>query len=223
LGRNYSFSQAVNNENAFTVNYLGDNNGIPDIQFTPTRDVYQQISRDRGSGFGDNGMAAIEYVNKDGQVIGRETVDSGEIHGGRNAAIAITGVDPDSTSLANIGISGGDVVNMDGVNAAGQANIEVDGDGSIVNLQVVPLDGAQSADGRNSAAEIVATDENGSVRNNSSASIQIVDESGNVLEEEHEDKAEKQEKEGEIAIESEDGQNEDEIELKVEGEGVNVA
>jgi hypothetical protein len=85
----------------------------------------------------------------------------------------------------------------------------VDGDGSIVNLQVMPVDGEQSA-------------ENGSVHN-SSASIQIVDESGNVLEEENEDKAEKQKKKGEIAIEAEDSQNKDEIELEVKGVGVNVA
>ena len=59
--------------------------------------------------------------------------------------------------------------------------------------------------------------------NSSTAAIQIVDESGNVLEEENVDKVEQQEKEGEIAIESGDSQNGDEIELKVEGEGVNVA
>ncbi|MBO6202980.1 MAG: hypothetical protein J6O13_05565, partial [Selenomonas sp.] len=221
LGQNYSFAQDAKNETAFTVGYL-DNTGNPDLKFTPTRNIYQQISKDMGSGFGDNGMAAIEYVNKDGQIVGREMVDSGEIHGGSNASISITGVDSNSTNLANIGISGGDVVNMEGADAASLANIEVDGDGSIVNLQVMPVDGEQSADGRSSAAEIVAADETGNVHN-SSASIQIVDDSGNVLEEENEDKAEKQKKKGEIAIEAEDSQNKDEIELEVKGVGVNVA
>jgi len=221
LGQNYSFAQDAKNETAFTVGYL-DNTGNPDLKFTPTRNIYQQISKDMGSGFGDNGMAAIEYVNKDGQIVGREMVDSGEIHGGSNASMSITGVDSNSTNLANIGISGGDVVNMEGADAASLANIEVDGDGSIVNLQVMPVDGEQSADGRSSAAEIVAADETGNVHN-SSASIQIVDDSGNVLEEENEDKAEKQKKKGEIAIEAEDSQNKDEIELEVKGVGVNVA
>ena len=221
LGQNYSFAQDAKNETAFTVGYL-DNTGNPDLKFTPTRNIYQQISKDMGSGFGDNGMAAIEYVNKDGQIVGREMVDSGEIHGGSNASMSITGVDSNSTNLANIGISGGDVVNMEGADAASLANIEVDGDGSIVNLQVMPVDGEQSADGRSSAAEIVAADETGNVHN-SSASIQIVDDSGNVLEKENEDKVEKQKKKGNIAIESEDSQNEDEIELEVKGVGVNVA
>ena len=221
LGQNYSFTQDAKNETAFTVGYL-DNTGNPDLKFTPTRNIYQQISKDMGSGFGDNGMAAIEYVNKDGQIVGREMVDSGEIHGGSNASMSNTGSNTDSTSLANIGISGGDIVNMDGANAASQANIEMDGDGSIVNLKVMPIDSAQSAEGSNAAAEIVATDENGNVKN-SAASIQILDESGNVLEEENEDKVEKQKKKGNIAIESEDSQNEDEIELEVKGVGVNVA
>ena len=184
----------------------------------------------------------------------------------------MTGVDTDSTNLANIGIAGGDIVNLDGADAASLANIEVDGDGSIVNLQVFSINGDEQSSGSTSAAEIVSNDKAGNSSmeivssdgaNNSAmeiissdnaadssmeivsadgdrqakaeiadadenvssanrAGIQIVDEAGNVLEEENEDKAEKEEKEGEIAIESSDSQQ-DEIELKVEGTGVNAA
>ena len=272
LGLNYTFAQDSSNDQAFTVNYISDS-GNPDVKITPNRDVYQQISHDMSSGFGDNGMAAIEYVDKNGRIVGRENVDSGEIHGtGLASAIAVTGDTPESTSLANIGIAGGDIVNLDGADAASLANIEVDGDGSIVNLQVFSINGDEQSSGSNSAVEIVSNDKAGDSSmeivssdgaNNSAmeiissdnaadssmeivsadgdrqakaeiadadenvssanrAGIQIVDEAGNVLEEENEDKAEKEEKEGEIAIESSDSQQ-DEIELKVEGTGVNAA
>ena len=272
LGLNYTFAQDSSNDQAFTVNYISDS-GNPDVKITPNRDVYQQISHDMSSGFGDNGMAAIEYVDKNGRIVGRENVDSGEIHGtGIAGAIEVTGVDTDSTNLANIGIAGGDIVNLDGADAASLANIEVDGDGSIVNLQVFSINGDEQSSGSTSAAEIVSNDKAGNSSmeivssdgaNNSAmeiinsdnaadssmeivsadgdrqakaeiaaadenvssanrAGIQIVDEAGNVLEEENEDKAEKEEKEGEIAIESSDSQQ-DEIELKVEGTGVNAA
>lgn len=199
FGLNYTFDQAAENAVAFTVqpsNMLRDN---PDTRITPHSNVYQQISSDMSSGFGDNGAAAIEYMDKSGNVIARENIDSGEIHGaGRDGQINISGPDYDSTKLATIGIAGGDIVNMDGADAAGTANIAVDGDGSVVNLEVLSLNS-----------------------DNSNAAIQIVDENGKILEE-NEDKVEKQKKDGEIAIESSDEQS-DEIELKVEGTGVNAA
>ena len=237
FGLNYTFSQDAGNTTAFTVeaNNFMDN---PDTRITPNNNIYHQISHDMSSGFGDTGAAAIEYQDKGGNVIATETIDSGEIHdsgiaGGRE----ITGIDTESTTLANIGIVGGDIVNLEGADAASMANIEVDGDGSIVNLQVFDLTGADRSGSDNSTVQIAGNDSTNLTADEDSqtgiaeitnmdtagtSSIQIVDESGNVLEE-REDKAEKQEKEGEIAIESPGSQNDDEIELTVEGEGVNVA
>lgn len=228
LGLNYTFNQAAGNGTAFTVNPGASPQDNPDTKFTPNRNVYQQISHDMSSGFGDNGAAAIEYMDKNGKVIASESITSGEIHGsGLEGSASITGMDSDNTSLANIGIVGGDIVNLEGADAASLANIEVDGDGSVVNLEVYSVAGnsameiTNSDNDRNASAEITNAEGNTSL-NTSAAAIQVVDENGNVLEE-NEDKVEKQEKEGEIAIESADSQNEDEIELKVEAEGVNVA
>ena len=106
----------------------------------------------------------------------------------------------------------------EGADAAGIANIEMQDKGAVVNLEVYSLNGEKTSTDGNPAAEIVSTDSR-----NALGSIQIVDESGNVLEEIDRDKADKQEKDGEIAIRSSDGQNENEIELTVESTGVNVA
>lgn len=230
FGLNYTFSQDESNATAFTVNASTTIRDNPDTKIAPRGDIYRQMSQDMNSGFGDNGAAALEYVDKSGKVIARENIGSGEIHGsGIESGVNAAEPGQDGKSLATIGIAGGDIVNLDGADAASTANIEVDSDGSIVNLEVFSIAGEKQSVNGSSVAENVSTDSANNpameIQNAGSASnaaIQIVDASGNVLEEKKEDKAEKQKKEGEIAIESSNNQA-DEIELKVEREGVNVA
>ncbi len=214
FGLNYTYSQDPANETAFTVNYINTDMGNPDLKPTPTHDVYQQVAKDVTSGFGGNNAASLQYVDKNGKVLATETIGSGTIAAGET----MDGLTVQGTDLANIGIVGGDIVNLEGADAAGIANIEMQDKGAVVNLEVYSLNGEKTSTDGNPAAEIVSTDSR-----NALGSIQIVDESGHVLEEIDQDKAEKEEKEGEIAIRSSDGQNENEIELTVESTGVNVA
>ena len=220
-GLNYTFVQDAANDTALTVNYVNNNTGNPDTKITPNGNIYHQISKDMNSGFGDNGAAAIEYKDKSGKVIARESIDSGEIHG---TGLTMGNGDEDNSNpnkgVSNIGIAGGDIVNMEGADAASVANIEVSGDGTTVNLEIFSIGGdAQSAD-KNAAAEITNAADVANTGVNSS--IAITSDGQNLLEE-IKDKQKEQEKEGEIAIKSSDGQSEDEIELTVEGKGVNVA
>lgn len=245
LGLNYTFAQDAGNDTAFTVNYVNTNNDNPDTKITPNSDIYNQISKDMNSGFGDNGAAAIEYRDKQGNVVGTEAIGSGEIHGAGSLNEMDAGVNSQDTKLANIGIVGGDIVNIEGADAAGSADIAVSGDGTVINLEVVPLQsedantntGAAEITGMddvtntgNSMAEITGTDNMTNI-GNSAAEIMGTDNMTNAsaqiddrkLENETEDKAEAKEKEGEIAIESSDSKDDDEIELKIEKDGVNVA
>lgn len=253
LGKNYAFTQASANDNAFTVSYV-NTNGNPDTKITPSDNVYNQISKDMSSGFGDNGAAAIEYVDKTGNVIGTSTIDSGEIHGTGNFSENIGDVSNQDSKLADIGIVGGDIVNMEGVDAAGSANIAVSGTGTTVNLEVFSVGGenndkagaAEITNGgsNDSIGTITSKDGTINISNTDSDTVELgditsingtgsTDSAGAAaieitgekqnILEENEDKAEKQEKEGEIAIKSSDGDNDDEIELTVEDNGVNVA
>ena len=216
LGRNYTFAQDTGNDTVFTVNYINTANNNPDTKIAPNNDVYKQMSKDMNSGFGDNGTAAIEYRDKSGNVLAKETIDSGEIHGiGTPGEAKDDGLNP-NTKLAKIGIVGGDIVNIEGADAAGRAAIEVSEDGTVINLEVLPLQEDDAAQ-KSGIAEITGTD-NITNTNEAAAQIEIVDGSRKL--EENEDKAEEEEKEGEIAIENSD---KNEIELKVENEGVNVA
>ncbi|SFB11534.1 filamentous hemagglutinin N-terminal domain-containing protein [Selenomonas ruminantium] len=234
FGRNYTFDQVPGNATAFTVNFV-NNTDNPDTKITPTPDIYHKISKDMNSGFGDNDIAAIEYRNKKGTVIGTVTIDSGEVHnGGAKSGTVVTDLDMDNTNLGKIGIAGDDIVNMEGANAASNANIAVSGDGTTVNLEVYAVKDEDQSQANNAVAEITATDsktgtasiemvDNAEAVNGGVAKIELLDEKSNLLGEENEDKVEKEEKEGKIAIKSNDGQDEDEIELTIEKEGVNVA
>ena len=122
----------------------------------------------------------------------------------------------EADSNANIGIAGGDIVNMEGANAAGSVNIETNGEGTVVNLEVFSIDEEKKSGTSNSTAEITNMDSQ-----NGMSSIEIRDEKQNMLGEDIEDK--KEEKEGKIAIKSSNGEDDDEIELTVEKQGVNVA
>ena len=218
LGLNYTYQQDPANAAAFTVNYVDSGRNNPDTKITPTNNIYQQISKDKGSGFGDNAAAALEYVDKNGQVIARETIDSGEIHDGGASLGNADDMTSQDTSLANIGIVGGDIVNVDGTDAANMANIEVTDNGTTVNLEITSLSSGESGD-KQAVAEITSVP---AAADNSSAQIQNLDDRQDILEQ-ITNKEEEQEKEGEIAIESKSSQNDDEIELTVEGNGVNVA
>ncbi|SDP28661.1 filamentous hemagglutinin family N-terminal domain-containing protein [Selenomonas ruminantium] len=146
LGLNYTFVQDAGNETAFTVNYVNTNNGNPDTKITPSSDVYNQISKDMSSGFGDNGAAAIEYRDKSGNVIATETIDSGEIHDSGTMSDANGDLTNQDTKLANIGIVGGDIVNTEGADAASTADIQVSGDGTVINLEVVSVQKEENED-----------------------------------------------------------------------------
>lgn len=217
LGQNYQFDQAPANATAFTVNYVNNNTGNPDTKITPNNDIYNQISKDMSSGFGDNGEAAIEYKDKSGNVIATSTIDSGEIHGTGLEFGSGADMSKQADSMANIGIAGSDIVNMEGANAAGSVNIETNGEGTVVNLEVFSIDEEKKSGTNNSTAEITNMDSQ-----NGMASIEIRDEKQNMFGEDIEDK--KDEKEGKIAIKSSNGEeDDDEIELTVEKQGVNVA
>jgi hypothetical protein len=232
LGLNYKFVQDAANDKAFTVkrasvaptpipvqsvNNTRPEQSNPDTKITPTGDIYNQISKDMSSGFGDNGAAALEYKDKNGNVIAKETIDSGEIHGtGLEMGNGLDETPNNPDKLANIGIAGGEIVNMEGADAAGMANIEVSGDGTTVNLEVYSIQDKDSSGLGNSAAEITNADSRTGL-----ASIEITDEKHDILGEENEDKIHKEKKEGKIAIKSSD--DDDEIELTVEKQGVNVA
>lgn len=233
LGLNYKFVQDAANDNAFTVKRASiaptptpassANNTMqsnPDTKITPIGDIYNQISKDMSSGFGDNGAAALEYKDKNGNVIARETIDSGEIHGtGLEMGNGLDDTPNNPDKLANIGIAGGDIVNMEGADAAGMANIEVSGDGTTVNLEVYSIQDKDVSGSGNSAAEITNADSRTGL-----ASIEITDEKHDILGEENKDKIEEEKKEGKIAIKSSNGEDDDdEIDLTVEKEGVNVA
>ncbi|SFW31642.1 filamentous hemagglutinin N-terminal domain-containing protein [Selenomonas ruminantium] len=240
LGRNYKYSQAPSNSTALTVNYVNQN-GNPDTKITPNSNVYHQISKDMNSGFGDNGAAAIEYKDKSGKVLGTEKIDSGEINGKGLMIGGGADMSKQTDSNANIGIAGGDIVNMEGANAAGSVNVETTGDGTVVNLEVFSIGGDKQSGDNNSAAEITNTADKTysldldnptegeiAIKNTNDttgtlSSIAITDGKQNILGEEAEDKKDEQEKEGTIAIKSSNGEDDDEIELTVEKQGVNVA
>ena len=193
------------------------------------------------SGFGDNGAAAIEYQDKSGKVLGTEKIDSGEINGKGLTIGGGADMSKQADGNANIGIAGGDIVNMEGANAAGSVNVETTGDGTVVNLEVFSIGGDKQSGDNNSAAEITntadktysldldnSTEGEIAIKNTNDttgtlSSIAITDGKQNILGEEAEDKKEEQEKEGTIAIKSSNGEDDDEIELTVEKDGVNVA
>lgn len=164
FGRNYTFDQVPGNATAFTVNFV-NNTDNPDTKITPTPDIYHKISKDMNSGFGDNDIAAIEYRNKKGTVIGTVTIDSGEVHsGGTKSGTALTDLGTDNTNLGKIGIAGGDIVNMEGADAASNASIAVSGDGTTVNLEVQSItDEMRNILDENSEAKIEKSEKEGKI------------------------------------------------------------
>lgn len=164
LGLNYTYTQDVGNPTAFTVNFV-NNTDNPDTKITPTPDVYHKISKDMNSGFGDNDIAAIEYRNKKGTVIGTVTIDSGEVHsGGVESGTSSTGLGTDNTNPGKIGIAGGDIVNMEGADAASNASIAVSGDGTTVNLEVQSItDEMWNILDENSEAKIEKSEKEGKI------------------------------------------------------------
>lgn len=137
LGTNYVFRQNAGNARAFTVrpNNPGmeyNNTVNPKGQFTPDKTSYQQASKDQGSGFNGKPEAALEYRDRNGSVMGTTAVSAG--------SLSITGRQAtDVTRLGQIGVSEGNVVNLSSARVANTATVEVDSNGAVVNLEIVPI------------------------------------------------------------------------------------
>ncbi|MBR1693785.1 MAG: hypothetical protein IJ709_00045, partial [Selenomonas sp.] len=165
-GQNYTFSQNLANEEAFVVNMVDPGREYhdtvnPKSQFRPDGTSYHQASADNTSTFGDIAKAALEYRDNKGTVLGVTTISSGDVHDTEVSGNVAEGLDGDlqiigdmdsRDKLAKIGITGSDVVNMENVDAGSVANIQVDSQGEIVNLEIVPL--AVQASNRDAEAEI---------------------------------------------------------------------
>ena len=236
LGLNYYYRQAPANAKAFTVktvNIPKDNDmstpvvpstiNNPDTKITPTNDIYTKISHDGISSFGENGVAAIEYVDKQGKVIGSTTIDSGVVRETTGISANDTELDMDngSTTIGNISLVGGDIINLEGGDAAGNASISVEDSGTVVNLEILPTNANGEIQENNSTAVAEITGED--VTNVSNGTIEIREENPLKLAEEKEDKTTLKKKESEIAIEGGEGDKKDEMEIKTEGNGVNAA
>ncbi|TYZ20327.1 YDG domain-containing protein [Selenomonas ruminis] len=166
VGQNYIFSQNPANEEAFIVNLVDPGREYhdtvnPKSQFRPDQTAYQQSSLDDVSAFGGMAKAALEYRDTKGTVLGITTISSGDVHELEDGGNISEGLDGDLNEirsmdnrerLAKIGITGSDVVNMENVDAGSVANIQVDSQGEIVNLEIVPLSGETS--NRDADAEI---------------------------------------------------------------------
>lgn len=166
VGQNYTFSQNPANEEAFIVNLVDPGREYhdtvnPKSQFRPDQTAYQQSSMDDVSAFGGMAKAALEYRDTKGTVLGITTISSGDVHELEAGGNISEGLDGDlheirsmdnRERLAKIGITGSDVVNMENVDAGSVANIQVDSQGEIVNLEIVPLSGETS--NRDADAEI---------------------------------------------------------------------
>ncbi len=152
MGQNYVFSQNIGNDKAFTVRLnnpgMEYNNTInPKGQFRPDQTSYQQSSKDQTSSFNRKPEAALEYRDKNGSVLGKTTDSAGSLSiAGTQAA--------DMDSLSQIGISKGNVVNLSSARVANAASVEVDSNGTVVNLEIVPTS-AVSSDRQASAASSV--------------------------------------------------------------------
>ncbi|SDG90509.1 filamentous hemagglutinin family N-terminal domain-containing protein [Selenomonas sp. WCT3] len=166
LGKNYTFSQNPANEEAFVVNMVDPGREYhdtvnPKSQFRPDQTAYQQSSMDDVSTFNEIAKAALEYRDNNGTVLGITTINSGDIHDVEAGGDVSEGLDGDlkvvgdldsRDRLAKIGITGSDVVNMENVDAGSVASVQVDSQGEIVNLEIVPLSGETS--NRDADAEI---------------------------------------------------------------------
>ncbi len=155
LGQNYTFSQNPANEEAFTVVMVDPGREYhdtvnPKSQFRPDQTAYQQSSMDDVSTFNEIAKAALEYRDTKGTVLGITTINSGDVHDSEASGNVSEGLDGDlmgigamdsKDRLAKIGITGSDVVNMENVDAGSVAHVQVDGQGEIVNLEIVPLSG----------------------------------------------------------------------------------
>ena len=153
LGQNYTFNQNPGNEKAFTVRLTKPDRGYfdtvnPKTQFTPDRTAYYQASKDGISGFNGKPEAALEYRDSRGNVMSAPAVipDGGTITG------SLTN---NATKPGQIGISKGNVVNLSSADVANAASIEVDGSGTVVNLEIVPITAGSSGPAASAAIENV--------------------------------------------------------------------
>ncbi|TYZ29011.1 filamentous hemagglutinin N-terminal domain-containing protein [Selenomonas caprae] len=139
LDKNYTFSQNPGNEEAFVVNMVDPGREYHDTvnpkgQFRPDMTAYQQASEDTIGGFNAGSRTALEYRDVNGAVIGTLAIDNGDINQVTAGSEFLE--QENKNRRANIGIAGADIVNMNGVDAASSASVDVDGDGSVVNLEI---------------------------------------------------------------------------------------
>ena len=92
----------------------------------------------------------LEYKDNTGKVVGTVAVESGNV--GPTGSAVIGRSTMDAVQPGQIGISAGNVVNLNSAEVANAASIKVDSTGTVVNLEIVPVTAASSE--RQSSAAI---------------------------------------------------------------------
>lgn len=137
-GLNYYIRQAPSNASAFKVELVDPGREYheslsPKTQFRPDNTAYNQAAMDYSNSRYTGYDTALEYQDKNGEVLGELSIT--------NSGIGMNVPNGDETDIdkTSYGITGANVVNMDGAEAAGTAEIALDSDGEIVNLKAMPL------------------------------------------------------------------------------------
>ena len=84
----------------------------------------------------------LEYKDNTGKVVGTVAVESGSVGATGSAVIGRSTMD--AVQSGQIGISAGNVVNLNSAEVANAASIKVDSTGTVVNLEIVPVTAASS-------------------------------------------------------------------------------
>ena len=84
----------------------------------------------------------LEYKDNTGKVVGTVAVESGSV--GTTGSAVIGRSTMDAVQSGQIGISAGNVVNLNSAVVANAASIKVDSTGTVVNLEIVPVTAASS-------------------------------------------------------------------------------
>ena len=154
-GKNYVFMQAPGNSTALTVEAADPGREYhdtvnPKSQFRPDRTAYEQASKDFVSGFNHGSSAALEYRDVNGAVIGTLTV------GGSDTNTVFAGMTQQESAgrKGDIGITGAEVVNLDGLDAASSASIRIADSGEVVNLEIESIKPTVTAETADNEAEI---------------------------------------------------------------------
>ena len=84
----------------------------------------------------------LEYKDNTGKVVGTVAVESGSV--GTTGSAVIGRSTMDAVQPGQIGISAGNVVNLNSAEVANAASIKVDSTGTVVNLEIVPVTATSS-------------------------------------------------------------------------------